>query len=155
MGPHSTFLEYGNLIWGPFGKLDMKKVERVQRRATRLVQSVRHLPYSERLRLLKLPSLYYRRQRGDMIAVYQMLHGGMAVPVEKFLTRSTTSRTRGHEWKLCKPRSRTFIRRHSFGSRVVNPWNGLPQEVVSATSVTQFKARLDAHWADIMYDVST
>ena len=48
-------------------------MERVQRRATRLVDEIRTEPYSERLRLLGLPSLYYRRRRGDMIAVFQML----------------------------------------------------------------------------------
>ena len=31
------FLDYGNAIWGPFGKVDQKRLERVQRRATRMV----------------------------------------------------------------------------------------------------------------------
>ena len=70
--PH---LEYGNIVWGPFNRADQQRVERVQRRATKLVPELRHLPYQQRLRILNLPSLYYRRRRGDMIAVYQLLHG--------------------------------------------------------------------------------
>ena len=70
-------LEYGNLVWGPFNRADQKLVERVQRRATRMVSSLRHLPYEERLRALKLPSLYHRRRRGDMIFMYQMFHSGV------------------------------------------------------------------------------
>ena len=44
--PH---LEYGNLVWGPFNRTDQKAVERVQRRATRLMSSIRHLEYPTRL----------------------------------------------------------------------------------------------------------
>ena len=40
--PH---LEYGNLIWGPFNRADEKLVERVQRRATKMVESIRSKPY--------------------------------------------------------------------------------------------------------------
>ena len=112
------FLEYGNLVWGPFGKTDQKKVEQVQRRATRLVEAIRHLPYSERLRALKLPSLLYRRRRGDMIAVYQMLHGGMSVTVEKFLARATSGRTLGHEWSFAShvPDHLSAVTRSASGS---------------------------------------
>lgn len=148
-------LEYGNIIWGPFSKLDQKKVERVQRRATRLVESLRALPYQERLRALRLPSLYHRRRRGDMVAVYQLLHGGMSIPAENFLTRSTSRRTRGHDWKLAKPQAKTTARRNSFSVRVINEWNALPSEVVSADTLNQFKANLDRHWADSMYDIPT
>ena len=66
--PH---LEYGNIVWGPFNRADQQRVEREQRRATKLVPELRHLPYQQRLRILNLPSLYYRRRRGDMIAVYR------------------------------------------------------------------------------------
>ena len=51
------FLEYGNVVWGPFGKTDQKRLERVQRRAIRLAHDVRRIPYSDRLRILKIPSL--------------------------------------------------------------------------------------------------
>ena len=53
--PH---LEYGNLIWGPFNRADQKQIERVQRRATRLVPEVKHLAYQKRLRRLNLTSPY-------------------------------------------------------------------------------------------------
>ena len=90
-----------------------------------------------------------------MIAVYQILHGGMSIPPEKFLVKSTTGRTRGHDWKLHKPHAKTSVRRHSFGTRVIDDWNALPAEVVSAASINQFKARLDTHWSSIMYDIPT
>ena len=56
-------------------KLDEDLVEKVQRKATKLVPSIRHLPYNERLQCLGLPSLKYRRLHGDMIMTYNILHG--------------------------------------------------------------------------------
>ena len=69
--PH---LEYCNQVWGPFNQADRKLVERVQRRATRLVPELRSLPYEERLRKLNLPSLKNRRRRGDMVTMFNVMH---------------------------------------------------------------------------------
>ena len=49
--PH---LEYGNIIWGPHFKEDMKAVERVQKRATRMILRIKDLPYTQRLKALTL-----------------------------------------------------------------------------------------------------
>ena len=147
------FLEYGNLVWGPFNRADQKLVEQVQRRATRLVDEVRAEPYTERLRLLGLPSMYHRRRQGDMIAVYQVLHSGVDLDPQTFFTLSAGSTTRGHPWKICKPQAATRIRRNAFSVRVVNDWNALPLHVVTATSVNMFKARLDAHWKHFQYTI--
>ena len=146
--PH---LEFGNVAWGPFNRADQLLVERVQRRATRLVASLRHRPYEERLEALKLPSLFYRRRRGDMVQVYQIFHGGVDLAPEEFFTATASDRTRGHPWKLKKPRAESRPRRQAFSARVVNDWNGLPPSVVGAGSVEQFKSELDAHWANIRY----
>ena len=140
------------MAWGPFNRADQKLVERVQWRATRLVEEIRTEPYAERLRLLGLPSLNYCRRRGDMITVFQLLHGGVDLDPALFFTLSSTS-TRGHQWKISKPEAVTRIRRNSFAVRVVNDWNALPNHVVSAATVNQFKARLDSHWAHLQYTV--
>ena len=83
--------------------------------------------------------------------VYQLIHGGMDIPSEKFLSMNNSQLTRGHPWKLHKPRARALIRRNAFSSHIVNDWNLLPDEVVSADSVNKFKNRLDHHWANTMY----
>ena len=148
--PH---LEFGNLVWGPHNRADQQQVERVQRRATKLVPSLRCLPYTVRLRELGLPSLYYRRRRGDMLAVYQLLHSGVDMDPSFFFTPSEVGSTRGHPWKLAKPRAVTRVRRQVFSTRTVNDWNGLPLGVVDSATINQFKARLDAHWTSIQFDV--
>ena len=58
-------LEYGNVIWGPHYTLDQHKLESVQRRATKLVTSLRDESYINRLTMLNLPSLLYKFRRGD------------------------------------------------------------------------------------------
>ena len=79
-------LEYGNLIWCPRWKKDRIEVEKVQRRATKLIQSIKHLPYEERLRHLKLPILHHRRRRGDMIQVYKIMNHEFKVYKKKSVT---------------------------------------------------------------------
>ena len=68
--PH---LEYGNVIWGPHYKGDQEMVEKVQKRATKLISNIWHLPYVQRLKILKLPSLMHRRRRGDMLETYKII----------------------------------------------------------------------------------
>ena len=63
-------LEYAAVVWSPNLKKDIKKLERIQWAATKLVASLRDLPYEERLLRLDLMSLEQRRIRGDLIAMF-------------------------------------------------------------------------------------
>ena len=67
-------LEYAVTVCAPLYKKDMIIIENVQRRATKLVKRISHLPYSERLRSLGLPSLEYRRERADDVEVYKIMN---------------------------------------------------------------------------------
>ena len=125
----------------------------MQRRATRLVTAIRDRPYEERLQILNLPSLYHRRRRGDMITVYQVLRRGVDVDAAKFFATAPNRGTRGHQWKLVKPRAVSRARRNAFSVRVINEWNALPPSVVDAPSVNAFKARLDKHWVHLKHSV--
>ena len=80
--PH---LEYATQIWSPLHKKDKITIENVQRRATHLVKSVKHLSYPERLKKLGLPTLEYRRQRADVLQVFKILQGIDNVDSDKFL----------------------------------------------------------------------
>ena len=100
--PH---LEYGNVVWGPFYKGDRVSIERVQRRATKLVTELKDLPYEERLRHLELPSLQHRRRRGDMIFTYKIMTGKVKMNPSEFF-RTSNQANRGHQYKLVKKKRR-------------------------------------------------
>ena len=148
-------LEYGNQVWGPFNMADKRLLERVQRRATKLIPEIRHRPYQERLRALSLPSLQYRRRRGDMIAMYNIMHGRVGLRREDFFDEPRAAHTRGHPLKVAKPQAASRVRSNHFSIRTVNDWNSLPGDVACAPSVEAFKNRLDKHWAVLAYDAPT
>jgi hypothetical protein len=45
----------------------IRKLEQVQKRATKLIATLKDLSHENRLKALNLPTLKYRRLRGDMI----------------------------------------------------------------------------------------
>ena len=53
----------------PLQKGDIEAIEKIQKRATKLVISLKKFPYKERLLQLNLHTLKYKRLRGDMIEV--------------------------------------------------------------------------------------
>ena len=69
-----THIEHAMQVWSHQYKKDKIIFENVQRRATRLVKSIKHPSYSERLKSMGLPTLEYCRERADMIQVYKILH---------------------------------------------------------------------------------
>ena len=143
-----SHLEYGQSVWSPYTKRDINKLESVQRAATKQINGFRNLPYPDRLRKLNLPTLKYRRRRGDMIEVYKILQNTYDPDCAPHLQRSGRE-GRSHNFKLFKPQvQRLDIRKHSFTIRIVDSWNSLPYDVVNAPSLNSFKNRLDKSWSN-------
>ena len=120
---------------------DIDKLERVQRRATRLISEISQLSYEERLQQSRLTTLETRRIRGDQIEVFKIMHGYERLNKDMFFRI-----TRGHSLALVKSHSRLDIRKYTFSQRVVNDWNKLPEECINATSVNMFKNKIDQYY---------
>ena len=141
-----SHLEYSASLWNPYKQSTILALEKVQKRATKAVRVCRDLSYIDRLKLLQLPSLVYRRHRGDMIEVYKILHEFYDSDVVPSLQLCQDTRTRGNSLKLQVHRCKRDIRKYSFCNRVVSLWNALPDYVVTSPSLNMFKNNIDRHW---------
>ena len=151
--PH---LEYAQSVWAPFHTKNIDALENVQIRATKLVDGLGSLEYPDRLKRLNLPTLLFRRRRGDMIQMYKHFHAyDKAIISPSFHPRERLSRR--HEFQLHTPKPKDGIlgiQSNSFYYRSAKIWNSLPKEVVDAKNIDTFKNALDKFWDNdpIKYD---
>jgi len=76
--------------------------------------------------------------------MFKILTGREAVDSNQFFQLSSCEyNLTGHSIELLKQRASFDVRKFSFSQRVVQQWNKLPLEDMDATSVNQFKNRLD------------
>jgi len=143
-----SHLDYCNSVWAPFRKSDIDDLERVQKRATKILPALKKLSYTDRLKRCGLPALSYRRARGDMIETYKILTGKYDESVAPTLALNKHRLTRGNDLKLEVNISHYDLRKHFFTHRTSALWNSLPNEVILVDSTNLFKNRLDKFWHD-------
>ena len=126
-------------------------LEKVQRRATKLIPELKNLKYEQRLKRLDLMSLKDRRIRGDLIEEFKISNGMSIVnwsSGQKFTNSLNVSGPaagiRGHNCRMVREAvfSSSF-RFNFFLNRIVKYWNALPIQVIDSRNLNQFKSRLD------------
>ncbi len=151
-------LDFASAVWAPYKVKHIEKLESAQHRITKQLPGMSELSYPERLHRLGLPTLSYRRLRGDLIEVFKItneLYDPDCTSCLKMWKDSTnTGQLRGHSKKLFLQRSRLAVRENAFSLRVVPIWDKLPEDVVSAPDINAFKNKLDIFMSnqDIMFD---
>ncbi|KFW10404.1 hypothetical protein N327_05418, partial [Fulmarus glacialis] len=145
--PH---LQYCLQLWSPQHRKDMGLLERVQRRATKMIRGMEHLSYEERLRELRLFSLEKRKLWGDITAAFQYLKGTYKKEGGKLFSRACCDRTRGNGFKLKEGRFGLYIGKKFFMMWVVKHWHRLPRDVGDAPSLATFKVRLDGALSNLI-----
>jgi hypothetical protein len=148
-----SHFEYAVPVWAPYKQKHINAIESIQRRATKMIPGFKELEYEDRLRKLKLPTLVYRRLRGDMIETFKVLKGvydkevthGM-LKLRKDVVRREGGRN--HDLSLFQNFSKRNVRKYFFSNRICNTWNNLPVHVIQAEKVNTFKNRLDNCWSE-------
>ena len=120
-------MEYAACVLSPYKNKINKPDRKCPKHPTKLIPSLKKMEYEDRLRKLQLPTLKYRRLRGDMIELFKIVKGFY----DKEATNGIVERnhrpvTRGHPWKLLKQSPNTDLRKFTFANRVVDLWNDLP-----------------------------
>ena len=86
-------LVYCSSVWIPYTKVSARKIDEIQRLATKMAGIFKDVSYSDRLRIISIPSLQFRRLRTDMIQVYKILNGYEDIDTECFFTIDSDSYT--------------------------------------------------------------
>ena len=110
-------------------------IENVQRRATKLVSEVKDLPYSDRLKMLELPSIKYRQIRGDLIQTYKIINHIDNISKDDFFTFTSVNITRGSDQKLYKNFAKSKARLNFLPNRINSAWNSLSSFTKSANDL--------------------
>ena len=100
-----------------------------------MVPELRKLTHEDRLKEMGLPILQDRMEKGDLITLYKIVNGTEKLVMMKEETR--------HSRKIKKSQCLKDIKKYSFPHRIVDTWNGLKEDVVTATNIHKFKEMLD------------
>jgi len=141
--PH---LEYAVAFWSPYYRGDIDKIERVQRRATKMIPELRNRSYEERLIALGLTTLEKRRLKVQLTETYKYLNGYTTANSARLFERDQNQRLRNNGQKLVNRRFTTTVAQQFFPIKITTVWNQLPENVVESNTVKTFKARLDKYW---------
>ena len=85
-----------------------------------------------------------------MLQVFRILTEIDNVQIDQSIQIEKTS-TRGHKFKIFKPRCKTNVKKNTLAYRAVNEWNVLSNDIIEAENINQFKSKLEEYWHDKEY----
>ena len=145
-------LEYCSPVWCPHLKKDSNTLEKVQRRASKcaLGNIGQDIPYEERLKLLKWPTLEQRRLFSSLIECYKTINRLNGLDPVAFFTFAHDFRPlrANHRFKLKFASATLNSFKHPFFIRIIDKWNSLPKDIAEAENLNTFKNRLRCHLAN-------
>ena len=141
-------MEYASTVWDPHKQDQKYELEKIQRRAARIVSN-RHRNTSsvgDMLGDLNWQTLEKRRKDARLILLFKTLEGSASIvcpelkPTMIRSRRASTAHSRQLERCICKKE----LRSNAFFPRTIRDWNSLPDHVVRATCADSFRQKLSA-----------
>ena len=130
-------LEYPAQVWSPYTTKDTQLLEKVQKFALRVCTSNYNMNYDELLDISHVPTLENRRLFLCLCTFYNFIHGFVFFPPHLLPNLCNTRTNYSLTYNI--PFAHTTSLQHSFLHTVLHFWNNLPEEAVSASSVSSFK----------------
>ena len=137
-------LEYCASVWDPHQQQDIESLEKVNRRATRVVYNKswrdRKVSPTALLKELGWSPLEERRRTQRLCMMYKIVHGLVAVPPTHLV--KPNRQLRGHRYKYQHISTNCEQSKHSFYPRTIREWNSLDANIAEAPSLESFRNRL-------------
>ena len=164
-----SIMEYGAIIWDPYTKQEITKLESIQRRGARFItkdyKSREEGTMTRMLNELELPSLQDRRKQQRLIFFYKVVEGHIpAIPTDSYIKFQRNKRnikpktfdnfessniirfrSRNNSRPVEIPNSRSEQHRNSFFIRTASDWNQLSDKIVCAKKIEEFKNAIQQH----------
>ena len=141
--PH---IEYGVQVWNPQTKIEIKNLEKLQKKSIDLATDLKNLSYEEKLDKLELTTHKLRRKRGDFIQIFKKIKNFEKINFLKNVETINRVNLRGHSLRIHRETDTKHIARTNFiTNRIPTEWNSLPAQVVESDSVNEFKNKFDKY----------
>ena len=136
-------VEYASSVWDPHLKKDINTLERIQSSAARRITNIFSLDTNgeEIAKHIGLETLSTCRKRSKATLIHKIHHKQIDAHLPDGITQ-INRRTRGHNYKMTIPPSKTNSHLYSFFPSAVRLWNTLPPEVVETENPKTLKKLL-------------
>ena len=143
--PH---LEHAVQFWSPNLRRDIDKIEKIPRRATKMISEIRNHSYHQRIKDFDLINLVQRRLRGQLIQVFKYLNEFTSASARGLFDYDLNDRRRNNGAKLIVKHFNTSVAKYFYPIKITITWIAPTSEVVSSRTVNSFKNSLDKHWPE-------
>lgn len=141
-------LEYASVVWSPFKKNQIDKIERIQRRAARFILSKykRQDSVTAMLIQLNLPTLSERREIARLKFIHLFYTKYFNLNTERYIQKRSSRPVRHSSPHQIMPiTARTDIFKYSFFPCTIEAWNKLPREITQLVSTNQFENAVSSY----------
>ena len=138
-------MDYNCLVWNPYLSKDIQALESVQKFALRMTSCDWSASYTTLCNKFDIPSLANRRKYFILTYCFKYINSCAYTTRNLFTCKTRINPRHDHPFALERFRVRTTSRFNFFTYSSVVEWNALPNHVVSARTVQQFKNNLKRH----------
>ena len=136
-------LEYTCVVWSPYFKNNINKLETTQRRAARFVMNNydKYASVTDMIKCLRWPTLEKRRNEQRILMLFKIVNQQVEIPSEGILIPNNVH-TRGHNNKFRQLQTRLQCYQGSFFPDTIKLWNKLPDYLANLHDLISFREDL-------------